>query len=129
MPREVVLDASALLALVHGEEGAEVVGASIPGAQISAVNLAEVVGKLADVGMPAAEIHVALAGLGLRVVDFDETLAFAAGLLRPVTRSAGLSLGDRACLALAAATKLPALTADRSWAEVVLEDAAVELIR
>jgi PIN domain nuclease of toxin-antitoxin system len=129
MPRDVVLDASALLALVHGEEGADVVEATIPGAQISAVNLAEVVGKLADIGMPEDEIRAALAGLGLRVVDFDERLAFAAGLLRPLTRSEGLSLGDRACLAVAAATHRPALTADRSWAELGLDDAAAELIR
>jgi ribonuclease VapC len=128
MSRDAVLDASALLALIHGEDGAERVEPCIPGARLSAVNLAEVVGKLADAGMPEDEIRAALTGLGLRIVHFDEALAYATGLLRSATRSSGLSLGDRACLALAHATGLPALTADRAWSELALET-PIEVIR
>jgi len=108
----VVLDASALLALVYAEPGSDVVGALLPNARISAVNLSEVAAKLAEGGMTAPDIHAALDGLGLSVVPFDADLAYAAGLLRAATKAAGLSLGDRACLALAARLGLPALTAD-----------------
>ncbi len=128
MPRDVVLDASAVLCLVQGEIGADRVAACIPGALISAVNLAEVVGKLAGAGMPRDDIEGALAGLGLRVAALDGSSAFAVGLLRPATRSHGLSLGDRACLALGVTTGLAVLTADRAWAAVDV-DADIEVIR
>jgi PIN domain nuclease of toxin-antitoxin system len=114
---DAVLDASALLALLQDEPGSERVLATLPGALISAVNLSEVVAKLAEVGMPAATIQRSLR-LSIEVVPFDDELAVRTGLLRPVTRSAGLSLGDRACLALAASRSLPALTTDRAWNSV-----------
>ena len=123
-----VLDASALLALLDGEPGQEVVAPLLPGAVIGSVNLAEVVGKLAERGMPEAEIREALDGLALEVHPVDETLAYATGVLRPGTREHGLSLGDRACLALAATLGLPAYTADRVWAQLDL-DVEVRLIR
>lgn len=111
-----VLDASALLALLNGELGQEEVASALADrAWISAVNLAEVVGRLAEAGMPEDSIREALEGLELDVVAFDRGMAFRAGLLRPATRAHGLSLGDRACLALAAFDQRPALTADRSW--------------
>jgi len=128
MPRDAVLDASAVLSLVQGESGAERVAACIPGALISAVNLAEVVGKLAEAGMPRDDIDLALSGLGLRVAPFDEGGAYAVGMLRRATRAQGLSLGDRACLSLGVASGLVVLTADRAWCAVNL-DAQVELIR
>jgi PIN domain nuclease of toxin-antitoxin system len=77
-----------------------------------------VVTKLTDVGMPEDEIATALEVLGLEIVDFDSEAAFRAGRLRSKTRSAGLSLGDRACLAVADALGLPALTADRQWKDL-----------
>jgi len=122
------LDASALLALLNDEPGASVVAETIPGAIISAVNLSEVVAKLSDVGVPENVIREALGGLGLQVDDLGTALAFDAGLLRPTTRAHGLSLGDRCCLALAARLEMPALTADRAWAEADLV-AEVVLIR
>jgi PIN domain nuclease of toxin-antitoxin system len=115
------LDASALLALLHGEPGHEEVARALAArAVISAVNLAEVVGKLAEAGMPEESIREALEGLELDVVAFDRGLAYRAGLLRPATRALGLSLGDRACLALAAFGEREALTADRSWGSLDL---------
>jgi len=123
----VVLDASALLALLQDEPGGDRVLESLPGGLISSVNLSEVVAKLAELGMPESDIRLALS-LGLEVVPFDEALAFSAGALRPATRAAGLSLGDRACLALAQSRSLPALTTDRAWRDIDI-DVEVEVIR
>ncbi|WP_324715478.1 type II toxin-antitoxin system VapC family toxin [Carboxydochorda subterranea] len=111
-----VLDASALLVLLSREPGSDQVEAALAdGASVTTVNLSEVVAKLSDVGMSEEAIRQALGALPLTVVDFDEDLAYRAGRLRPATRGAGLSLGDRACLALARRMGVPAVTADRGW--------------
>lgn len=123
-----VLDATAVLALLQNEPGSERVAALLPTAVISTVNLAEVVGKLAEVGMPEPTIQTVLGELGLRTIPFDEALAFRAGLLRPATSDYGLSLGDRACLALGQHLRVPVLTADRMWKSLKL-DVVVHLIR
>jgi len=124
----VVLATSALLAMLNDEPGADRVAKVLPDAVISAVNLSEVVAKLTEAGMPENEVREALDPLGLEVVPFDETLAYAAGELRPKTRSLGLSLGDRACLALGVALKLPVLTTDGAWRKVGVP-VRVEVIR
>jgi len=111
----VVLDASALLALLFGEAGADRVAASAEGGCISSVNLAEVVGYYAKGGIDAEEVRVFVGSLSLEVVDFREADAFRVGALRPLGEKVGLSLGDRACLALARIRKAPAMTADRAW--------------
>lgn len=90
------------------------------GAAISAVNLAEVVGKLAERGLPEAMIHAALDPLDLDIVNCDALHAYQAGLLRPLTKQAGLSLGDRICLASGQQLRVPVLTTDRSWASLNL---------
>jgi ribonuclease VapC len=115
---EHVLDASALLAVMLEEPGAEKVRELLPGALIGAVNLAEVVAKLQERGAPDENIDRNIARLSLSVIPFDAALAMAAGKLRVRTRDAGLSLGDRACLALALARGLAAVTTDRGWAAV-----------
>jgi PIN domain nuclease of toxin-antitoxin system len=114
----VVVDASALLALLNGEPGAERVAERLPAAAIGTVNLAEVVAKLADAGVPEVQLRQVLNGLGLDVHPFDMDQAWEAGLLRARTRTLGLSLGDRACLALGLALGRPVLTADRSWSKL-----------
>ncbi len=127
---EAVLDASALLALILEEPGAERVEPHVPGGTASAVNLGEVVAKLRDLGMAEAHVEEIIAEMQLDVRGHDLMAALAAGHLRPATRSAGLSLADRACLALARTLRLPALTADRGWLGVA--DAVgvrVDLIR
>lgn len=123
-----ILDASALLCLLFEEDGAEQVAARLPGAMVSAVNYSEVVAKLVDRGMPADEIVPLMADLDVELVPVDRAQAEAAGLLRAATRARGLSLGDRACLALALGRGGVALTADRAWADL---DAgvAIELVR
>ena len=111
-----VLDASAVLALLGDEPGADRVAAAVDdGATIGAVNLAEVLTKLSDFGMPTAAAEDALEGLGLEVVAFDGGAARAVAALRASTRARGLSLGDRAALALADALGAPVLTTDRAW--------------
>jgi len=125
---DVVLDASALLAVLRAEPGAERVEERLEDASIGAVNLSEVVAKLSGDGAPEAEIRRAIARLELEVRGFDEEQAYAAGMLRGSTRKLGLSFGDRACLALAHLSDATALTADRSWSRLEL-DIAVEVIR
>jgi len=115
---EVVLDTSALLALLNSEPGGEIVEAAIPGLILGTVNLSETVAKLAERGLPENVIRLAVGGLELRVLPFDEKVAFQAGLLRVATRKAGLSFGDRACIALGQSLGLPVLTADRRWGEL-----------
>ena len=112
---EHVLDASALLAVMLGERGADRIEEFLAGAVIGAVNLAEVVAKLQERGVPDVEIDRDIAELDLPVIPFDAAQAMAAGKLRARTRGVGLSLGDRACLGLALARGLPAVTIDREW--------------
>lgn len=123
-----MLDASALLALLNREPGHEEIAEVIGDAAISAVNLSEVAAKLADRGMPEEAIREALDGLALEIHDFDRELAFQAGFLHPLTRSRGLSLGDRACLALGQRLNLPVLTTDRIWGALDL-GVEVRLVR
>jgi PIN domain nuclease of toxin-antitoxin system len=121
----VVLDASAVLARTLAEPGADQVDALIDGAWISAVNWTEVVQRLIDNGMDDARAIATLEALPCKVATFDRTAAYGAGLLRRDTRQRGLSLGDRACLALGKRLGLPVLTADRAWAEL---DLGVEVV-
>lgn len=126
--RGVVLDSSALLCLLNGEVGAAKVAEAMPLAAIGAVNLAEVMAKLRERGLTAEEAEEALGGLQLDVRPFTAAQARAAGHLRPATRALGLSLGDRACLALAAELGATALTTDRAWAALGAH-AEVEVLR
>jgi ribonuclease VapC len=124
-----VLDALALLVLLKGETGGDkVIAALKEGAAISAINFSEVIAKLNESGMPKEAIHEALDSLELDIIEFDTQNAYGAGLLRSATKRLGLSLGDRACLALAQQLNLPAITADRIW-EGVVPDVVVEVIR
>ncbi|MSO75764.1 MAG: PIN domain-containing protein [Alphaproteobacteria bacterium] len=117
---EVILDSSAVLALLNDEKGAEVVRGLLEEAVISAVNLAEVLTVLSDGGLSDSDAAAALAELDIEVVAFDALAAGAVASLRPTTKSAGLSLGDRACLALARHRKVKAITGDRAWMRLKL---------
>lgn len=111
----VVLDASAVIALILDEPGAEVVAQAVPDSAITSVNLAEVIGHLARSGLRESDVRKLIEPLAIERIGFDEDSAYRAGMMVPVTRSAALSLGDRACLALAQHLDVPALTADRRW--------------
>ena len=127
---EVVLDASALLALLNDEPGAAEVAEVLAGARMLSVNLAEVVSHYIHAGMPAAEVDAMLHPLPVEIVAADQGLAHIAGRLRAVTASAGLSLGDRFCLALAKRDGLPAVTADKQWRTVAeAVGAKIQVIR
>ena len=115
MSERYLLDASALLCLIRNESGAAMVKAALPDSSISAVNLSEVVAKMSDLGMDAGLIGAVLDPLRLPTIPFDDAQARAAGLMRPATKSLGLSLGDRACLALAEQLDATAMTTDRAW--------------
>ncbi len=125
---EVVIDASALLALLNAEPGADIVAEALPGGAISAVNLSEVIAKLCAAGMPEKAIRQALQPLGLEIIPFDEEQAYQAGLLRAATQDVGVSSGDRACLSLAKMLGAAAITADRAWAGLSI-GATIKVIR
>ena len=116
----VVLDSSAVLAVYFDEPGADRVRAVLPGALLSAVNYAEAIGKCLERGETLAVTLRKLDALGVTVVAHDASLAQRAGELLPLTRRFGLSLGDRACLALAERERLPVLTSDRAWKAIAM---------
>jgi PIN domain nuclease of toxin-antitoxin system len=115
-----VLDASAVLALLVGEKGSEQVKPLLGSVLVSAVNLAEVLAKLADRGVSPEEQRQIREGLDVEVREFDERSARTSAGLRSATRTHGLSIGDRACLALALQESLPVLTTDRTWSKLAL---------
>lgn len=125
-----ILDSSALIALLRNEPGAEKVATRASDALIAATNLVEVGDNFVRHGVELLELQRAVADLKLEVVPVDAALAMEAAALFLLTRSAGLSLADRTCLALAKREQKPALTADRVWLRIA--DAIgveVELIR
>lgn len=124
----VVLDSSVILAHINDEPGSDNAAQYFGDALISAVNLAEVAGKLVERGASLGLVRLALSRYGLQVAVFDEELAELTGALRARTKSFGLSLGDRACLALGQRFSLPVLTADRMWKELELP-IEVQLLR
>ena len=131
----VVLDSSALLAFLQDEPGAEAVeGALAERTAMSAANWAEVLTKMADAGVRPQEVtrHLEAQGIlgdGLAIVPLGQAAAGEIAALRMRTRRAGLSLGDRACLALARSLGLPAMTTDRAWAALRLSGVKVKVIR
>jgi PIN domain nuclease of toxin-antitoxin system len=112
---EVVLDASALIAFLRKEPGASKVESVLSRACISAVNLTETITKMIDYGKPLEQVAHQISRLQIPVIHFDPELAHITASLRASTRQAGLSLGDRACLALALKKNLPAFTTDDEW--------------
>jgi ribonuclease VapC len=111
-----VLDASAVIALLRRERGFRVVAAAVPRAAMSAVNVAEVLTKAIEVGSTVEDELRDLAEWRLTLAPFTPEDATLAALFVSGTRAHGLSLGDRACLALASRLRVPALTADKAWA-------------
>lgn len=127
-----VLDASALLAFVQREPGAELVEQVLDLSVISSVNWSEVAQKAASRGAAVETLRRQLEALGLAIVPFAAADAERTAELWPAGRPAGLSLGDRACLALAGLLGTPALTTDGAWAELALRESfgvEVELLR
>ncbi len=127
-----VLDASALLAFLADERGKEYVAPALHTGTVGAVNLSEVVSKLRDRGLSEDETEEQVRGLlslGCKVSAFGHDQALLAGHLRSTTKPLGLSLGDRACLALGIQLGLPVLTADHAWEALRIEGLTVVSIR
>jgi ribonuclease VapC len=124
--KAVILDASALLALLNNEHGGEEVRAVIGDAHMSSVNVAEAAGKLADAGMPNAQIKRALA-VGFETLPFGDDEIVLMPKVRKLTKKHGLSLGDRCCVATALARKQPVLTADRAWAKLKIRGLKIQI--
>lgn len=123
----VVLDASAVLALLRAEPGGEIVAPLLSESLLLSINLSEVIAPFARNGIGEADLAVILAALPCQIVPFDLELAIDCAFLIPATKPAGLSLADRACLALARRQGLAAYTADRAWAAVA-DAVGVEII-
>jgi ribonuclease VapC len=128
MGEVIVLDSSAVLAAIFAERGGEKVRALKSRWLISTVNLEEVRTRLIDYGHSAEDIERYLELFNFDVVDFTKAQAVASSNLRATTRKSGLSLGDRACLALAMERDAVAMTTDQQWAKVDVP-AKVELLR
>ena len=129
MPRA-VLDASAVLAVILEEPGAEVVVEALrSGAVMSAVNVEEVASRLHQDGWTESEVAFVFDNLGIEVLPFDRKAALLSGRYRALTRRLGLGLGDRACLATGRVEQCPVLTADRSWLELGIAGLDIRSIR
>ena len=129
MPR-VVLDASAVLAVILEEPGADVVAEALrSGAAMSTVNVAEVAARLHQDGWSGSEVVLVFESLGIEVLPFAPEAALLSGRLRLATRAFGLGLGDRACLATGRIEGCPVLTSDRSWRELDIADIDIRCVR
>jgi PIN domain nuclease of toxin-antitoxin system len=124
----VVFDTSAILAVIFSEGGAERVVATANGAMLSVVNLTEVLTRCVDRDFPEKAASDFVNYFNIDLIEFDATLARSAGGLRRTTMQRGLSLGDRACLALAIRENATALTSDRNWADLDI-GCRIEIIR
>lgn len=123
----IILDASALLAMLREEAGGDKVADAIGEAHMSVVNFAEVVSHFIHNGMPPDEVDAMLQPLPITLVPANAGLSRLAGHLRASSAEAGLSLGDRFCLALALMEKLPAWTSDRQW-NAIADKLGVEVV-
>ena len=121
-----ILDASAVIALLKEERGGAKVAAVVAESAIGVFNFAEVVSHFVRAGSPVDEIRTMLDAVPFTILPADVDLAWEAGQLRAATAAAGLSLGDRFCLALARREGLPAWTADRSW-KAIADPAGVKV--
>jgi PIN domain nuclease of toxin-antitoxin system len=125
----VVFDASAILALLRDEAGADVVAGHVGDGIISAVNFQEAIKELLRRGIPITGALDMLAALHLDVRPHGQQEAITAAGLYLATKQYGSGLGDRTCMALAIAEGLPAITADQAWDKVEVAGLEVQLIR
>ena len=126
---KVVLDASALLALIKNETGGDIVENLLGSIVMSSVNISEVASILLDSSMALEECKDVIEPFIDSIISFDSELSFATASLKKLTKHTGLSLGDRACIALGIFLDLPVYTADKAWAELKIPKLKINLIR
>ena len=126
--RNVILDASSLIAFVYDEKGADVVANFLPSAVMSTVNISEVTKYMLNCDAQKQEINELFDSL-YNIIDFNRKQSYLAAELLPYTKQYGLSLADRACIALAVDTGYPIFTADKIWKELKIENVDINLIR
>lgn len=129
MNNKVVLDASTLLALIQNEKGADVIKPLLKRAVMSTINVAEVLTTLQRVDIVPKEAIIFVTDIVQEIVSFDIEQAQCVAELQPYVRHKGLSLGDRACLALGQKLKAPIFTADKIWGELQIDNITINLIR
>jgi PIN domain nuclease of toxin-antitoxin system len=128
MSNKVVLDASALLALIQNEKGADVIKPLLKRAIMSTINVAEVLTALQRVDILPKEAIVLITDIIQEIVSFDLEQSQCVAELQPYVSHKGLSLGDRACLALGQKRQAPIYTADRIWGELQIDNITIKLI-
>lgn len=128
---KVIFDASALLALINNEQGANKLEPLIGNIVMSSVNVTEVAGKIYDIlgNNNEEQCKLSIEPFIHSIIEFDKTQCYIAASLKNQTKHKGLSLGDRACLATALQLGLPVYTADKIWAELDLPNIKIKLIR
>jgi ribonuclease VapC len=127
-----VLDASAIMAVLLDEDGADVVGPHLRDAEVSIVNVCEVLTKAAEQGADVDVVQRTLDSYGFRTRAFWDAHARQSALLRPMTKAFGLGFGDRACLVQGMFSGRPILTSDCDWMKLDLDPAMgidIRLIR
>src|SRR4051812_36107570 len=118
---KVVLDSSALMALIKKEEGAEIIEKLLGKIIMSSINVSEVAAILLESDMTLQECQECIEPFIESVIPFDTDLSFSTASLKKLTKDKGLSLGDRACIALGILTGYPVYTADKIWAKLKLD--------
>ncbi|AIL13493.1 hypothetical protein IM40_08335 [Candidatus Paracaedimonas acanthamoebae] len=129
MNNNVILDSSALLALLKNEPGSDIVESLLGNIIMSSINVTEVATVLLDSEMTLQECQDTVLPFISAIMPYDEELASLTADLRKQTKAYGLSLGDRSCIALGQKMKLPIYTADKTWGELQIENVGIKLIR
>jgi len=126
---KVVLDASALLALIKNEQGAEIVEELLGNIVMSSVNVSEVASILLDSKMSVTEAREAIEPFIDSIVPFDLEQSINCASLGKISKHLGLSLGDKACITLGIKLGVPIYTADKIWQEFKSKEVNIKLIR
>lgn len=127
--RNVILDASSLIAFIYAEEGHNIVTKVLHCSVMSAINVSEVIKYMINCNAQKTEIDSLLDKSLYKIVDFDREQSYLTAELNVQTKKYGLSLADRACIALALKTGYPIYTADKVWKNLVIEHVDIYLIR
>lgn len=125
----VIFDTSALFAIINKEKGYELAESVLAKSSMSSVNVSEVVAVLTRAGLTPRDIREIIEESIPYIIDFDEEIAFTAGVIISESKSLGLSLGDRACIATGMVKGMEIYTADQVWTKLDIPSAKIKIIR